>query len=514
MTRKTLKKLVPLIILFIVIYSINFGPIKEQRSRNNTSIEQPSPSEMVGTILNPQYFWIDHPFEISFRIGNEYLLNFTPYFAGETPLRWEIHHQLNGSRILNGTFSNATLISQNIAPNFTIDGFYYINLCFYTTNHLFNSSISVDVKERPSGQYFYTNPHEVENKILINQPSQMEWIPYFAGYSAQGWELFAGQMVEGNDPQHQLIYSGDYYDGVPFVLDIGNIFDTPGNYELILIFDTGEDQVFSYYFYYEVLAEEYSTYFEITHNSNIQFNLGQIQILEYTPHFSNYTPWRYEFSYIDTHSVLDMGSYVNAGFIQYNISQWFENPGNYTFKMTFLTKELRSFTANTTVEIFEQLEEDSTPPEWNDPINNITISVGTPININLNFSDSGGIASISTNDSSHISINETGFIRNSSTWNVGSFDINISIEDYSGNILIITISVFVLSTNVTETTSTSTTTNTETTEEPTNSTSSKSEANEFSSFSNIPGFQSQILGLSSLFILFRIYKKNKKDKLH
>ena len=86
-------------------------------------------------IQDPHYFWIDQPFQTSFRLGYECWWNSTPYFAGETSDRWDLYYESNHTRILNGTFQNATTIYINLALNLTLEGFYYLQMNYSTSKH-------------------------------------------------------------------------------------------------------------------------------------------------------------------------------------------------------------------------------------------------------------------------------------------------------------------------------------------------------------------------------------------
>lgn len=472
-----------------------------------------NPNQSTDSFSNPQYFWVDYPYQLSFRSGDVCWFNFTPYFAGEIPIMWELCYNSNGSRILNGTFINSTVISRDISQNFTVEGFYYTSLIFYTSEHSFSNSMTIDVKSRPEGQYFFTNDPHIESQIFLNQTYEMEWIAYFSEYTAQGWELYTGLFKENEPIHHELSNNGEFYDGIPFYINTRGIFNTSGNYELILQFKTGEDQVFAYYLYFEVSTEEIPEFFEVINTPNLNFHLGNIQILDYTPHFSNYTPWRFELTDINSQTILEMGSYVNDGKIEFNITEWFEYTGNYSLKMTFFIKENRFFSVNTSIEVLEAC------PflEFGDFLSNITIDVGSPLSINLNLSNFEDLVSITTNDSLHISVDNTGKIENVSIWEVGTFDFQIYIEDKCGEILIIDITVYVLNNlTCTDTQSTTTTLMDDTNATSTTNSSEPSDTDNQNSKNNpeplnIPGFSIEIL-CSLSFITLYIIKSKKKLK--
>lgn len=92
---------------------------------------------------------------------------------------------------------------------------------------------------------------------------------------------------------------------------------------------------------------------------------------------------------------------------------------------------------------FTTTNPDITPPQWTHPPVSFTINDSEFLGYQENASDETGIDSFWLNDTSFFSINNTGFLINTTNLTPGSYPLNMSVNDTSNNILSATITITV-----------------------------------------------------------------------
>ncbi len=103
---------------------------------------------------------------------------------------------------------------------------------------------------------------------------------------------------------------------------------------------------------------------------------------------------------------------------------------------------------------------DRNPPQWDPAPTDVTINEGERISIQINASDISGIDSWWVNDTTHFSINESGYLEDNAALTVGVYGLEISVNDTLGHIQTIALSITVLEVTTTDTTTTGTDTTT------------------------------------------------------
>ena len=99
---------------------------------------------------------------------------------------------------------------------------------------------------------------------------------------------------------------------------------------------------------------------------------------------------------------------------------------------------------------------DTTGPVWGNAPTSQQITFGQPFSYQISAIDLSGIGSYNVNDTVNFHISETGLITNTTTLEIGTYGLEITVADNNGNELTISISITVVAATDTTTTSTGT----------------------------------------------------------
>ncbi len=87
--------------------------------------------------------------------------------------------------------------------------------------------------------------------------------------------------------------------------------------------------------------------------------------------------------------------------------------------------------------------QDTHAPYWLEPWNHINITYGTPLHYDLNASDPSGIDTWWVNDTTHFAIDSSGVLSNATVLELGTYFVDVSVNDTFGNFLISSIRIIV-----------------------------------------------------------------------